>query len=358
MYSDTRNDLSPEEDWIVNRVKEIIYNPSSEYEPLSSGERQGMRAYLQRAETRLSTYQRIAGVFLNGAGLLVLLPGLARESVYSTIAFSVSNFILNANNWFTLLLIIPWLVSTTLPLYAFTLLLRDLVQFYFSPQFLKSDPLRINRFALSGVTLAYDEAPEAKARVIAQKIQETCYADFMMGTSRSAIETAMGESRDGRAAYPLRLAVKNALNDPNDRNNLNLSAADYIGVALSLAGSLDQSLVGEVARMEASVARHVLLLRKLVLRYTKALILFVWTTLVSISISSFLNLPKESMSIDLKVIISFFLYSVWSFLAIFFVRRPMEWIDYLMSDIEYSKPFKSKAKFNEKENKTEKDSQE
>jgi hypothetical protein len=40
-----------------------------------------LRTYLQRAEVRLSTMHRIAGAFLGGAGLLLLLPAFLREAL-------------------------------------------------------------------------------------------------------------------------------------------------------------------------------------------------------------------------------------------------------------------------------------
>jgi hypothetical protein len=40
----------------------------------SESDLQEYRAYLQRAETRLSTLHRVAGAFISGAGLLTLLP--------------------------------------------------------------------------------------------------------------------------------------------------------------------------------------------------------------------------------------------------------------------------------------------
>lgn len=38
-----------------------------------------LRAYLQRAKAKLSTMHRIAGAFLGGAGLLLLLPTSLRD---------------------------------------------------------------------------------------------------------------------------------------------------------------------------------------------------------------------------------------------------------------------------------------
>ena len=155
------HELSAEEQVVVERTVAILSGKSAE--AITDQDRAGMRAFLQRAETRLSTYQRVAGVFLNGAGLLVLLPGLARDSISSTLLFSFGS-IPQAK-----LLLAPWLFATIIPLFAFILLLRDLVQFYFSPRFLEIDPIKITRFSLAGITLPYDEGTEAKAQVIALK---------------------------------------------------------------------------------------------------------------------------------------------------------------------------------------------
>lgn len=62
----------------------------------SESDLQEYRAYLQRAETRLSTLHRVAGAFISGAGLLTLLASLA------------------------------------LPILALYLLIRDLILFYFT----------------------------------------------------------------------------------------------------------------------------------------------------------------------------------------------------------------------------------
>lgn len=40
-----------------------------------------LRAYLQRGEVRLSTMHRVAGAFLSGAGLLLLLPVFAQDAL-------------------------------------------------------------------------------------------------------------------------------------------------------------------------------------------------------------------------------------------------------------------------------------
>jgi hypothetical protein len=316
----TTYNLSAEECAVVARTEELVRG--SPPESLSEDEKQGLRAFLQRAETRLSTYQRVAGAFLNGAGLLVLLPGLARESLFSTMIFALSHDSICAKFVF-----LPWLLALFVPLYAFILLLRDLVQFYFSPRFLLVDPLKITRFSLAGVTLPYDESIEAKAQVIALKAMDPSYAQFMLGgTSSKTVKKVHSETRAGKAAFPLRLEIMDSLS--RGARDIDMSNIDKVGVTLSLGGSLDLSLVGEVARMEASVCRHVLLLRKLVLRYTKALILFVWTTLASLAVAAILDIA--TLSVPAKSSAALFAYGLWAGLSVWLIRRPLSWIDQLI----------------------------
>ncbi len=43
-------------------------------------DREGLRAFIQRAETRLGTMHRVGGGFISGAGLLILMPFIFRDS--------------------------------------------------------------------------------------------------------------------------------------------------------------------------------------------------------------------------------------------------------------------------------------
>ena len=148
------------------------------------------------------------------------------------------------------------------------------------------------------------------------------------GTSEKTVKLAHKESLRGQCAFPLRLAIMNSLK--GKQRTLEMSTSDKVGVALSLAGSLDRNLISEVARMESSICRHVLLLRKLVLRYSKALILFVWTTLCLLLVSSILNLPDKVVSDIYKVIISLGVYALWSLSSMELVRMPVVWIESLL----------------------------
>lgn len=321
--NDFSDELTAEARAVVARAYAILASADgSQAEYLTADERAATRAFLQRGETRLSTYQRVAGVFLNGAGLLVLLPAIARDTVQDVLVFGTAGGILRAS------VLLPWFVSIALPLYAIVLLLRDLVEFYFAPKFLSRDPVRITRFSLAGLTLSYDEGIEAKARVVAVQERRE-YAEFVFGRDRqrpaaSDIREAMGNiASPMRRSLMLRLRQHDASPKP--------TPGEMMTYGLDMAGSMDSSLCEEVARMEASIARHVLHLRRLVLRYMKALILFVWTTLISFVVVSFLSDANDLPTRE-KVIVALGLYVAWAATCVFLVRLPRRWIDRLATE--------------------------
>src|ERR1700710_896363 len=112
------------------------------------GGRAAMRAFLQRAETRISTFQRVGGAFISGAGLLVLLPLLITNSFSRVIAAALSD---DRN----LLLLLPYAFSVFLPLYALLKLIEDLIRFYFSPIHHGDAPqISLSKFSLSGLAFS------------------------------------------------------------------------------------------------------------------------------------------------------------------------------------------------------------
>ena len=296
-------------------------------EPLTSDERAAMRAFLQRAETRLSTYQRIAGVFLNGAGLLVLLPATARDSVQSVVTHALQGEGWSKDN----LLLFGWLVSLVLPLYAFVLLLKDLVEFYFAPRFLSNDNVQVTRFSLAGLSFPYDESVEGKARILAYGVTHPAYVRFVLGDTeapaRKSARQIFDKTKGGNIAFPIRLALSRELSLLTEDRSSDPTDPEYAMVAASIAGSLDITLTEEVTRIEASLERHVLGLRRLVLRYTKALILFVWTTIITLLIVGLIG--SGGLSDENKLSVALALYLAWAVAAIFFVRLPRYWIDLL-----------------------------
>ncbi len=62
-------------------------------EALTTDERNAMRAYLGRAEVRLSTLHRIATAFIGGAGLLLLIPVFIKDAIDSIMQILLDHLI-------------------------------------------------------------------------------------------------------------------------------------------------------------------------------------------------------------------------------------------------------------------------
>lgn len=307
----------------------------SEYSP-DPDERSVMRIYLQRMEVRLSTMHRIAGVFLNGAGLLVLFPVLFRDTVGEIHTFVLEKLLTSlpgaiqvvewsqSVNFVTYLILFPpFAISLFIPLYAFYFLIKDIVQFYFlghSPGF-PDDPF-VPRFSLAAIAFSRDESEKVKQEVMRlQYGREFINLIVPLKREEAGYFDSVYKHTDGLVIPPTRkpevLRSLNVFSSANQQPNE--QDINRLNTALGLAGLIDSRLIEEVARMELSLTRNAIHLRRLVLRYTKALMLVIWTTLVSFVIAASIdNLPPLSLLSSS--------YIVWSVVTPLVVKRPIKWI--------------------------------
>lgn len=303
-------------------------------QPLSEAARNAMRSYLQRTEVRLSTLHRIAVAFISGAGLLLLLPVFFKDEITVLVRVFLNTILgeimtldggavlLHAALYLTL--IFPFILSLAIPLYALYLLLKDVVHFYFtiySPGF-PSD-LMTPTFALSGVGFSPDESPEAKRRILAYQYRHSSSINFAIPFSPERRKAYFDEIINGTERRILpetrtydAVAATGALTEEIDP-----ATVERFGAAFGLARALDRQLVEEVATSEISLVRHILYLRRLMLRYMKTLVMFIWTTLVTFIMLPFLQeerLPR------------FFIlaagYLLWAVLVMPVMRMPLNWI--------------------------------
>ena len=92
--------------------------------------------------------------------------------------------------------------------------------------------------------------------------------------------------------------------------------------ALGLAGVKDRDLVAEVAKSEASLVRHSIGLRRLVLRYVKALLMFIVTALVTFLLAGLVKDFQHWSHLVMAVG-----YLVWAVVTPLAVRLPVRrWI--------------------------------
>ncbi|MBK8023387.1 MAG: hypothetical protein IPK19_18635 [Chloroflexi bacterium] len=307
-------------------------------QPLPESARNAMRAYLQRTEVRLSTLHRIAVAFISGAGLLLLLPVFFKDEITVLVRVLLDTILdqmvtlqgTNLIGHIALygLLIYPFILSLAIPLYALYLLLKDVVHFYYtiySPGF--PADLRTPSFALSGVGFSPDESPEAKRRILAYQYHHSSAINFAIPFSperRRAYFDAIIQATERDILPTSRtydaVAATGALVDQRT-DGVDPATVERFGAAFGLARTLDRSLVEEVATSEISIVRHILYLRRMMLRYMKTLMMFLWTTLVT-----FIMLPLLQEERMPKFVIMSFAYLIWALLAMKVMRLPIGWI--------------------------------
>jgi hypothetical protein len=300
----------------------------------TDGERNAMRAYLQRCEVRLSTLHRIATAFVGGAGLMLLIPVFLRDAIDSMIEVMLAHM----DNQFApfgevvgsaltgalfLLVLYPFVLSLVIPLYGVYLLLKDIVHFYFTLYMPGFPPTLLNpTFALTGVMFSQDESPAVKEEVMRYQYMPT-RMDYMLPFSRerrelyfdTVIENTEGdiipESRDLNRLREM--GVLTYAIDADDVQRFN--------AALGIARSLDRTLAQEVAVTEMALVRHVLYLRRLVLRYVKTLLMFLWTTFIAFLMLPFLQDDRFPTFVVLSVG-----YLAWALAVMPIMKLPLSWI--------------------------------
>ncbi len=317
-------------------IKEPVQNqgdwPAIEHEP-TSDERNAMRAYLQRTEVRLSTLHRIAVAFIGGAGLLLLFPIFFKDEFAALlrlfIAFVVDQLPLLTGDTQLLgglmlgALLYPFILSTMIPLYALYIVLKDVIHFYYTiyaPGFPGS--LFTPSFALSGITFSPDEGPEVKKRIWRYQYNPH-FVNFMIPFSAEKREQYFDETIENTNGEILpssrqwhRLEEMGIFDEQIDRRSV-----EHFNTALGLSRTLDRRLIEEVATTEASLVRHVLYLRRLVLRYVKTLLMFIWTTVVSFAMLPFLQ--EEKLPTFLLMAVG---YTIWSIFVLAIMGLPANWI--------------------------------
>lgn len=309
-------------------------NDQETYQPYSEAERNAMRAYLQRSEVRISTMHRIATAFIGGAGLLLLVPIFLRDAIDGILevvliyvrGLPVAEY--SALGWVLLVLVLAFLLynfalSLWIPIYALFLLLKDIIQFYFSlyaPGFASS--LVHPTFSLGAIALPRDDSARAKRDVIAYQ-QAGNHVDFALPFSEEKRKLYFDDllsATQGDILPPTRRWENLVANGWVDEK-VDHKQTDRYHVAMGIVRSLDRTLVEEVALTEMLMVRNIMYLRRLVLRYSKAMLMFIWTTIISFIMLPFL---KQSTLPILWVLAVGYL--VWSMLVMTLMEMPMTWI--------------------------------
>lgn len=298
-------------------------------------ERNAMRAYLQRTEVRQSTLHRIGTAFISGAGLLLLIPIFFKDAITALVDVLIqqSDVLLPAGGTpsqivsgvlLYALIGYPLLLSLGIPVYALLLLLKDIVHFYFTlyaPGFAAT--LHHPTFSMSAIAFSSDESARVKKEVMRQQYADPERMKYMIPFSDAKrekyfdhlIENTHGEIIPASRRLE-QLQALDVLPEGCD-----LQTVQRFDVAMGIARALDRTLVEEVAYAEMAQVRNILYLRRLLLRYMKALLMFIWTMMVVFMMLPFLKSGRFS-----PLIVMSLGYLLWSITVMRVVRQPLYWV--------------------------------
>jgi hypothetical protein len=292
-------------------------------------EKTAMRAYLQRAEVRLSTMHRIASAFLSGAGLLLLFPILFKDA-FVIIFTQVLSLFSNIQDYQQLLKLscffVPLFITLYIPIRSLLFLLKDITLFYYKPHRLyfsesgeHRDTLFHPRFAITGLAFPRDESDNARNAI----------NDLQMNSNLKNFVIPYKDKEKQHLIEMVQRDIDFDLIPPSRRTQINDHSDNdwkcFLG-SLGLAGAYDLSLVEEVAKMEASLVRHNIRLRRLVLRYMKSLLILVFTTLSSLVIASVVDSDASTGLKWQNIALTMAIYIAWSILTPAIVKLPIGWI--------------------------------
>ena len=229
-------------------------------------------------------------------------------------------------------MIISELLLLSTPIIALYLLLRDLVLFYFSSVIPGWSPDDFShfypRYSLQALAVNTDEVSESTMEKIRSYRTEPSFIQFVVPNRESIWENyeAIFRRTEGEIVPSSRKDVaQNRVSKAHFRAYL---------TAAGLAGVSDRTLAEEAASVEVAVIRHTLTLRRLILRYAKAFLILVVSSLVLIGIYSYVNylaagkapLSESSAPFDSSVIGLVVGFAALAVLSPISATLPMLWI--------------------------------
>ena len=245
--------------------------------------RAAMRAFLQRAEVRLSTLHRVGQALLGGSALVLLLPLFLRDGFPKMMTVVIASHDARQHWLPTVATAVAAALVILLPIPAIFLLVGDLLGFYFTsntfgapgagghrPHHVVFNP----RFIMPGLGFNNDELSPHTRRLLTEGRDDEWTQALLV--PRSPDDGGWRDRFDTRThdVWGV-LAAEGVEGD-----------AERVRQSFRLAGlNRDRTLARDVARTEALVARHVLSIRVVVLRYSKALLLLIATTVATLAAS-------------------------------------------------------------------------
>jgi hypothetical protein len=277
---------------------------------LSPDEKAAVRAFLQRCDVRLSTMHRVATALLSGAGILVLLPAVERDSVLTVLRSLLAGPV----TWSRGLLVVGVVLTIALALEVLWLLVIELTRFYFHANHVvhEDGEAFTPRFTLTGLRVPTDEFTAATNAVYDQ-----------LHGAESTVRLLVPENSRARRRIDRQIAAYPGLLE--DHGDPDLARADAL---FELAASRRRTLLEEAAKVEYGMVRHMLRLQVIVLRYVKALLVVVITSISAFALAASVSGQNAATAADQRWIAGILL--IWAPVALIVVSSPVRWLESLL----------------------------
>ena len=250
---------------------------------------------------------RVAAAMLSGAGLMVLLPAVERDSVVTVIR----RLALGELDVVNAALIAAVVVAISLPFLALWLVLADLASFYFHANHISigGREMFTQRFTLTGLRLPDGELSPPVQRALAARRSSPEAVEVLIADNVAA------RDRIDRQISAYRIDAEVPISGDDER----------VSMLFALAASRPRPLLDEVAKVEHGLTRHVLRTQVIVLRYLKALIALLATALavfVMAAVATSSPTLTAGSDIGLALVVMW-----WAPLVVTTVTAPARWLE-------------------------------
>lgn len=259
---------------------------------------------------------RVATALLSGAGILVLLPAVERDSFLQVLRSLLAGPIPASRA----LLAAAVVLSIGLALAVLWFVVVELTRFYFHANHIvhADGEVFTPRFTLTGLRLPDDELGAASDTTYQTSHSSPANVSLLVPSNRR------GRERIDRqlTAYP---GLVTTLTSDNSSSTTDTERAEGL---FELAASRRRPLAEEVVKVEYGIVRHMLRLQVVVLRYVKALLVVVATSVATFVCAAAVNGQATATAPEQRWIAATMV--IWAPTVAVLVTSPVRWLENLL----------------------------
>lgn len=254
-----------------------------------------LRDFISRGESRISTLQRIAGVFVTGAGLLIILPLMLKDYLPKILEIIYESNVQAENLPLKITLYLALFIIGFIPLYSLYQVMIGIAQFYFIKR--KVNGYNYLRFYLTGITLPDDDFQEEGGEKDALSKREFIQGQFDTSEDINLLDKYLGhfsksdlksflysKTITGEKLIPPKRKIGGEdeiyFKGSNESVMHSKDKIDILHTIYGLSGYADVNLSDMVSDIETAIVRQTFYLRRLILTYIKAFLMMLFVAVI------------------------------------------------------------------------------